>query len=484
MAGYLSKLSLAAVVILLVVLTTGVTLAAPPKQGPGFIHYVDFGEDLYRIAEYYGVPVEALLLHNGLNGPTEIYVDMPLFIPVDGPGQSNCVVDHVVRPGETLSGIAIYYETTVWILQEHNGQLVYDQLVHTGQHICIPGQTGGYGPQPRPGYPTQQISMGQGAGPMSGYDNDDRPHQMYGDDDMRHPSHPDMNDGAKAGQQVPSQEKYPPGEAEKPGRDGQPSTGSADQIKPILPILPASDRPVEVVLTDQMSWMSEVSASVADPAGVTTLIVSVSGQISPTVQIQSGDFMMDGRLERSAEFGDKPRVVFRNIPIGEYDVWLQAGKQASAEETASTGLLSHKVRITVEAGKQVEVAFLMGHIEGKPILVGPDGWYLAAWYNPSKPGEHLGGWSNIRIHAPVANLRVSIESDGGGYQSWCVTGTKDGGGCDLPALGAGAYIVKIEGSSYAVKTYLDGNAYATLSFAQQKTASTEPQNQVEEAKSD
>jgi hypothetical protein len=59
------------------------------------------------------------------------------------------------------------------------------------------------------------------------------------------------------------------------------------------------------------------------------------------------------------------------------------------------------------------------------------------------------------------------ESEGGGYQATCVTGSKGPGACDFAGLSAGFYFIKIDGTQLTVKIYMDGNAYAVLEFARQ-----------------
>ncbi len=104
-------------VMVLVLLTSQVTLAAPPQQGGGSVHYVRLGESLYGIAAQYGVSVEAILAQNGLVNPDMIYVGQALVIPTGGygpspvyPGQGySCLGSHTVQMGETLSSIAWNY---------------------------------------------------------------------------------------------------------------------------------------------------------------------------------------------------------------------------------------------------------------------------------------------------------------------------------------------------------------------------------------
>jgi hypothetical protein len=192
--------------------------------------------------------------------------------------------------------------------------------------------------------------------------------------------------------------------------------------------------------------------------------VNTSGEISPTVRLRSGDYEVKGDLGLLPEFGiDRPRFAFRYIPPGDYDVWLED----------PVGTPSEVVRVKVKPGERVEVGFTMGLLFSGPKFTGPDGWFLADWHNPSEPKKNLGGWSNILVQTPASGLNVLIESEGGGYKAKCFTGSKGPGSCDFAGLSAGFYFIKIDGTQYTVKTYMDGNAYATFTFGRQATGKDE-----------
>lgn len=164
-----------------------------------------------------------------------------------------------------------------------------------------------------------------------------------------------------------------------------------------------------------------------------------------------------GALGTVPEFGiDRFRIAFRYISPGDYDVWIDDPEMPS-----------EKAQVKVEPGRRVEVAFRKGVSFSGPTFASPDGWVLASWDNPSRPGENIGGWSNILIHTPASGLWVKIESEGGGYAATCFTGAKGPGACDFAGLSAGLYWIWIDGTDLTLKTYLDGNAYATFTFARQ-----------------
>ena len=112
------------VLTLLGALLPGAALAAPPESvakpavesgswGCSFFHTVQRGETLSGIAVRYGTTVQALMQANGIWNPNHIFVGQRLCIPGycppdPGPGCS-CRTFHYVRWGETLSSIARWY---------------------------------------------------------------------------------------------------------------------------------------------------------------------------------------------------------------------------------------------------------------------------------------------------------------------------------------------------------------------------------------
>jgi LysM repeat protein len=487
--------------------------AAPGLQGGGgIIHYVGFGETVSMIAAQYGVPVEAILQQNGLTNPNLIYVGQPLIIPggygASFGGYSGCTNVHTVVAGETLSSIAYSYGVNLQELIQYNN-LYNSDIVYVGQQICLPPRAG-YAPQPA-GYQSYNpagsyhhtvaagetlfgiadryrcsyldimrlnslqdasiIRVGQRllippplapqalAVPAPG------PGPYYAPP----PAPPAYNDSYDRVHHKPPIEKHPPKEPSKPAYEGVPAPPDY-QAGPVLPILPIADHPIEVVVNGGMNWVGEVYPSAPDPNAITTLIVNTTGETTPTVRLRSGDYEVKGTLGFEPEFGiDRPRFVFRYIPPGDYDVWLEDPDGTPADKQTP----SQVVRVKVKPGHRIEVAFRMGLLFSGPQFTSPDGWFLADWSNPSVPKQNLGGWSNILIKTPASGLNILIESEGGGYKAKCFTGSKGPGACDFAGLNAGIYFIKIDGTQYTVKTYMDGNAYATFTFARQPTGQDE-----------
>jgi LysM repeat protein len=485
---------LVAIIVLVLVLVTvssGMATAAPDLQGGRMVvHYVGFGESLYGIAAQYGVSVQAILQHNGIVNPDLIYAGQPLVIPVAGYGYEGprgasrtCINYHIVRAGETLSSIAYQYGVSLDDILACN-DLYNRDIVYVGQKLCVPG--GGYGGPPT-GYP--------GYGPADSYyhrvvsgETLSSIASQYGVDywnvmQANNLSNPGL---IWVGQQLLIPGYYPappppPPHALPPAvpiyddtydqaysPPPPPSYDKTDihdlpaapdyQPSPAAAELPLANQPIEVVVNGGASWVGEAFEAFDDPDGITTLIVATDDKTEPrTVRIRSGDYEVKGELGLVPEFGvDKFRFAFRYIPPGDYDVWFDD------PETPS-----EKVQVKVEAGRRVEVLFRKGLGFSGPTYASPDGWYLASWENPSKPGENIGGWSNILVKTPASGLWVRIESEGQGYQAKCFTGSKGPGSCDLAGLNAGIYYLWIDGTDLTVKTYMDGNAYATFVFGRQ-----------------
>ena len=104
------------------------------------VHVVQWGETLFSIARRYGTSVDAICAANDVADPTRIYAGQRLVIPAAGApaGPAAAGATHVVRAGENLYRIALRYGTTAQALAELNGIYNPDHVV-TGQTLRIPG---------------------------------------------------------------------------------------------------------------------------------------------------------------------------------------------------------------------------------------------------------------------------------------------------------------------------------------------------------
>lgn len=164
----------------------GAALASPAQTMQGGekwvrVYTVRPGDMLSAIAMRYGVTVEALMEANNLRNPNKIEVGQDLIIPeaemgmpgMDGPGVGGpqCAKYHVVRRGETISGIALAYGMDEYALARANG--IYDlNEVYAGQEMCIAGMGQ---PTMEPQRPAQQPKVEQPQRPMGEQTGPQRP---------------------------------------------------------------------------------------------------------------------------------------------------------------------------------------------------------------------------------------------------------------------------------------------------------------------
>lgn len=97
------------------------------------------GDTLSGIARRFGVSVACLARANGIVNPNRIFAGRCLVIPcscrVVFPQPGACFT-YIVRPGDTLSGIAVRFGTSVFTLMRLNG-LVNPNLIFAGQRLLV-----------------------------------------------------------------------------------------------------------------------------------------------------------------------------------------------------------------------------------------------------------------------------------------------------------------------------------------------------------
>jgi len=123
--------------------TVVATEEATPVVATGSqVHTVQRGENLFRIAQRYGVTVEALAQANGVTNPAFIYAGQQLTIPGSGtpttPSQPPVGGNvHVVQLGENLFRIALKYNLDYYYLARYNN-ITNPAMIYVGQPIRIP----------------------------------------------------------------------------------------------------------------------------------------------------------------------------------------------------------------------------------------------------------------------------------------------------------------------------------------------------------
>ena len=123
---------------LLLLAGTQAVWAAPAALCPT-VHIVQWGETLSHIALRYGTTVQAIAAANGIVHPNRIYAGQRLTVPC-GSAPPSGGMWYSVRHGDTLSGIAWRYGTSVWAIVQANG-IANPNRIYAGQRIFIPGGT-------------------------------------------------------------------------------------------------------------------------------------------------------------------------------------------------------------------------------------------------------------------------------------------------------------------------------------------------------
>jgi LysM repeat protein len=495
------------VVVLMVMLSVATTVSA---QGGGNVHYVRFGETLGTIADQYGISTQSIMGHNGISNPDLIYIGQPLIIPGNSAANygapTGCASYHVVTVGETLSGIAYNNGMSMQALMQQNG-IYNSDLVYIGQKLCLTNSaayassTAGYQQPVAGNNQYHMVTSGETVSNIAtrygvsyadimranninsagfimigqkltipGYQ-PPVPAQLPGNTSVYYEEHVSYeeyhtydNTPPPAPYAAPPSKPYSkPHYGGNIGDTGTTPPAPEHQPVPAKPILPEAEHPIEVVINGGVSWVGTAN-TIPDMNGITTLIVKTGQLYDKEVRIRSGDYEVKGYSDDVflGEFGAH-RFVFRHIPSGDFDVWIEDPDR-----------MSEVVEVHVNAGDRAEVIFDEGVSQSGPTYASPDGWVLNTWNNPSKPKQNIGSWSNILVTAPASGLWIRIESEGGGYQAKCLTGSKGPGSCDFAGLSAGMYRFWIDGTGLVIKTYMDGAAYATFELGRQPSSNDDP----------
>ena len=111
-----------------------------PKLPPACIRYtVRTGDTLIALAARFGTTVQAIALQNRILNPSRIFIGQALTIcpGVVKPPPPRKVILYVVKPGDTLSSIALRFGTTPGAIAAAN-RLRNIHLIFVGQVLRIP----------------------------------------------------------------------------------------------------------------------------------------------------------------------------------------------------------------------------------------------------------------------------------------------------------------------------------------------------------
>jgi LysM repeat protein len=113
------------------------TVVPPPTNC--FKYTVRPGDTLYRIAATYGDTVTGLAFRNGIANPNLIFIGQVITVCPGGskPTRPPCRTIYIVKPGDTLSRIALVTGSSVQAIAAANN-LANPNLIYPGQQLCIP----------------------------------------------------------------------------------------------------------------------------------------------------------------------------------------------------------------------------------------------------------------------------------------------------------------------------------------------------------
>ena len=125
------------VAVLLALVGTQTAWAASPGGCGKCVYTVKRGDTLYGIATARGTTVNRLVRCNNVCNRNCIYKGQRLVVPCKQAVSKACRAHYTARRGDTLSGIAYRYGTTVSALvyQNHIGNR---SRIYVGQRLCIP----------------------------------------------------------------------------------------------------------------------------------------------------------------------------------------------------------------------------------------------------------------------------------------------------------------------------------------------------------
>ena len=135
----MKKITLGILIGSLLLLAGTQSVWAAPPMSCSTTHVVQWGETLSGIAVRYGTTVQALATTNGIANPSRIYAGQRLTVPCGSTPPSGGAW-YTVQQGDTLSSIAWRYGTSTWAIVQANN-ISNPNRIYAGQRLYIPGGT-------------------------------------------------------------------------------------------------------------------------------------------------------------------------------------------------------------------------------------------------------------------------------------------------------------------------------------------------------
>ncbi len=130
-------------VLLLLTLCFGyLGMASQVSADSTLVYTVQAGDTISSISSHFGIPTSTLTDKNRIIHADNLYAGQQLFIPLtdiqaeNAPKQVTNQV-HIVQSGETLTNLAVRYDSSVAELIQVN-QLASPDILHIGQQLVIP----------------------------------------------------------------------------------------------------------------------------------------------------------------------------------------------------------------------------------------------------------------------------------------------------------------------------------------------------------
>lgn len=421
----------------------GQTLTIPGVETASYGYYtVQSGDTLADIAAYFGTSVQALASANNLGDVDTIYIGQVLSVPNGGQSTASvsaltaCTKSYTVLWGDTLSGIALRYGTSVSALMTANN--LYAGTIYAGQQLCVPA---GYSPSAATDY-YYTVQAGDTVTNIAYRFNVSAATIMS------------ANNIPASGLIYTGQKLLIPGYVEPQSNGGN---TPPDYVPPTAPeyVAPADVWDGSVTTVDYVNkWTGARTANFPDPDGNTTVMVRTVGAIEGIpFTLKQGDLEMHFSTQNSSEFG-MSTFGMKGLPAGDYEVWIDQDK-------------SDVVTAHVADGERILVEFKYVSVTQMPAPRSMTGWTGYIERNSSKTDVQNGVWSTIIIRTGVIGLPIYIRSEGNNFNATCYTGTKPeygGGACDFGGLWPGVYTVGIDGAGIEVKVFVDGQGVAEVTF--------------------